>query len=191
MKNATGEFMARIDHDDIWYKDKLKIQVDFLVSNLDFDIIGSQAMYSIKTISEKRDRLTKLPCSYMEIRQRFTYGNPFIHSAILLRASVIKDVGGYDERFKFAQDYELWSRILQKSKGANLSVALCRLGIDNGSISSKNAKSQRAFALYAKILASKRLGFSLGFLRHFVKDAVFILSPKILIHRLRNANRFS
>ena len=50
----------------------------------------------------------------------------FIHSAILVRAQAIRDLNGYNENYRYAQDYELWTRLLSKSKCHNLVDAICK-----------------------------------------------------------------
>jgi hypothetical protein len=42
--------------------------------------------------------------------------NPFIHGSMLIKKSVIEEIGSYDEKFKYAQDYKLYIDLLRSNK---------------------------------------------------------------------------
>jgi hypothetical protein len=46
--------------------------------------------------------------------------NPLVHSSVMMRTSLVEDVGGYDERLPVAQDYDLWLRLAPLTRFANL-----------------------------------------------------------------------
>ena len=41
------------------------------------------------------------------------FKNPFVHGSLMINKKVLQDLGGYDERFYYAQDYELMKRLLK------------------------------------------------------------------------------
>ena len=43
------------------------------------------------------------------------YLNPFVHGTLLIKEKIIKELGGYDERFYYAQDYKLFKDLLNKN----------------------------------------------------------------------------
>ena len=56
--------------------------------------------------------------------------------------------GGYDENFKFTQDYDLWIRMIKYGKFIKLKEKLLYLRVHNNSISSKKNKMQRFYSLF-------------------------------------------
>jgi hypothetical protein len=74
-------------------------------------------------------------CESRELRWRMLFGNPFIHTAVMLRrAQVLRTVGFYDETFACAQDYELWFRITDELPVANIPELLVRRRVHSQAI---------------------------------------------------------
>ena len=72
--------------------------------------------------------------------------NPFIHGTLIIKENVFKDIGYYDERFYFAQDYKLFYDLLNKGyKVKTLNEALYILNTENN-ISSENLDRQNYYA---------------------------------------------
>lgn len=102
------KFIARMDADDISYKDRLEKQLDFLLKNGDIDVVGG----AIEEIDERglsRRKIIKYPLSHNECYSFFKYRNPLAHPAILFRKSFFDKVGHlYQEAYKKNQDTMLW-----------------------------------------------------------------------------------
>ncbi len=67
-----------------------------------------------------------LPVDYDRIRWVLHFYCPFVHSAVVFRAAVVRAMGDYDEAFVYAQDYDLWSRLAVAHRVANLPDSLVR-----------------------------------------------------------------
>jgi len=78
------------------------------------------------------------------IRWRLLFDNVLAHSGVMFRRKLIDIIGPYDESVRFAQDYELWSRMIQVTKVANLQEPLlvCRRGYADR-ISEKHLREQQ------------------------------------------------
>ncbi len=59
-----------------------------------------------------------------ELRRLLLRRNPLAHGATMLRVAAVRSVGGYDERLSYAQDYDLWLRLLDVGRFAVLSEIL-------------------------------------------------------------------
>jgi hypothetical protein len=69
----------------------------------------------------------------LRIRWKCLLGNPFAHPTVMLRREVIERHGlRYDENFRTAQDYELWTRLLTVTSGANLREPLLQYRLRDG-----------------------------------------------------------
>ncbi|MBU0597098.1 glycosyltransferase [Patescibacteria group bacterium] len=133
LKECEGEYIARLDADDVSNRERLKIQMDFMENNKEVALCGSQGMY----ISEDGKKLGEknLPTHYKDIKDKLLFNNQFIHSSLFLRRAVIDKVGFYNESFKTSQDYELVLRLAKNYPVVNLTERLVSWRVHPGSIS--------------------------------------------------------
>ena len=52
------------------------------------------------------------------------FDNPFVHTSVAFRRDIVSALGGYDETLPWAQDWELWSRVLRAHDGVNVADRL-------------------------------------------------------------------
>ena len=176
IKIACGEYLARMDGDDIALPKRLKRQVEFMKKNKDLAFCGTNVIL----VDEKGKKLKqkKLPLSSKKIRSQVMHFCPFIHPTLFFRQNVLLSAGKYNENFQFAQDYELILRLLEKFKGANINEPLLyyRVGL-NKAISLKNLKKQEYFALKARWLAITKYHYSLLESWKMIKPLLSYLIP--------------
>src|SRR5205085_1179096 len=115
---ARGEFIARQDHDDMSYPDRLAKQVAHLRAHPDCVLLGTEAFATIGDES-KAYRLLR-PGGTESIRWYLCFDNAFIHSTVMFRRDVLqKEFVGYPTSFH-SEDYALWSRMAGQRETANL-----------------------------------------------------------------------
>lgn len=139
---ARGQFIARMDADDICEPHRLERQVQFLRDNPNVGIVGSSRIL----IDEAGREVAFAPAaeSDLAIRWKCLLGNPFAHPTVMLRREVFEAHGlRYDESFRTAQDYELWTRLLSHTCAANLAEPLLRYRLRAG-VSRLNKAEQLA-----------------------------------------------
>ena len=117
---AKGDFIARMDQDDISFPDRIEKQVTFLETHKDVDICGTQ-FYYLKGNNLEMGPYN--PCTNGEIVVSMLFNNCLCHPSVMMRASVLLDEARYDKD-AVAEDYEIWLRKLCKYKMANLSEKL-------------------------------------------------------------------
>jgi len=121
---ATGELIARQDADDVSHRERLSRQAEFLDAHTDVVLVGSRA----RIIDEAgRDTGLRLDCccEYESIRWDLLFDNSFVHTAVMFRRAVIaNELGGYDESFRYNEDYDLWSRVSYSHRVENLARVL-------------------------------------------------------------------
>lgn len=123
IKAAHGEFVARMDADDISLPQRLEKQVDFLTQNPDYGLVGTWA----KVVQNEKVRAYhKRPGDNTILQYYLLFNTPFTHSSVMMRKSVLDEVGLYDENLPkiYPEDYELWQRVAEVSKVANLPEVL-------------------------------------------------------------------
>lgn len=122
VRQAIGDYIARIDTDDLSYEHRLEKQYNFLLKNKDYTMVGAQRI--IRNIASKESYKDELPITVEDVRKVALRKNPFFHSLVMIRKDIIEHVGMYNENFKYVQDFELWSRIIHQYKTANLQEIL-------------------------------------------------------------------
>jgi glycosyltransferase involved in cell wall biosynthesis len=113
---ARGEYIARMDADDISFPLRLERQVTFMDNNLDVVVCGTLKETIGNTGFYKSEFLYN-PKTHERIKCSLLFGNPIAHSSAIIRKIVILEKGiRYDETFYSNQDYELWSRLINIGK---------------------------------------------------------------------------
>ena len=138
IKESKGQILARQDSDDVSLPNRLEIQYSELQKS-QLDACTTRA--HIKNSKRSIPRFSHLlPLSIV-----IKYKNPFIHGTLMIRKSVILNIGMYDENIKYAQDYKLFLELLKKNyKIRILRKKLYVLNMKNN-ISSLKKEEQRSF----------------------------------------------
>lgn len=132
---AHGKYIARMDADDISLPNRIEKQVSFLEENPDYGICGTNAW----RINEKNKIIgvSLLPTESDEILTVSQFYCVFYHPSVMIRSTLYKE-NIYDDNYLFAEDLELWKRLLDKTKGKNLEERLFCYRLLNTSISMKS-----------------------------------------------------
>ncbi|TDG37146.1 glycosyltransferase family 2 protein [Pedobacter changchengzhani] len=154
LRLSKGKYIARMDADDIAHPNRLKKQFHFLQSNPTYKLCGSNAIYMDYT--GKRSCKLRRPKYNDEIKVFQLFRNAFVHPAIMADTAIIKSFA-YQEEYKYAEDYFLFSQIVMQHKSFNLNSAELSYRIHEESISSKKIKEMMQSEI-------KTMAFLLSFL---------------------------
>jgi glycosyltransferase involved in cell wall biosynthesis len=133
---ARGALVARQDADDVSHLDRLARQVAFLDSHPDVALLGTQVRHISSDGSSVRAAGWEKAVTGVGIRWQILFDSPFIHATAMFRTGVVREeLGGYDEGFATSQDYELWSRIVERYPAGNLPEALLDFRSHSGTVS--------------------------------------------------------
>lgn len=133
LQMSKGELIARQDADDISYPTRLDQEVRFMDGNPEIVLVGTRARAIDERSKPKKIEL-RIPTGLLAIRWFLMFQNAFIHSSVMFRKNVIwEKLGGYDETFSRAQDYEMWSRVTRAYKVDNLAEILLDYRFEYGS----------------------------------------------------------
>lgn len=154
LKLANGKYIARADNDDLSYPSRLLQQYNFLEENEHIGIVGG----AMELISESGKKIGKrvYHTTDSKIRKYIFFYSPFAHPLIMIRKAILDKAGYYDPLFSPADDYELYFRIGQLSKFANLPDVLMQYRISSGSMTSQQTKKMelatiRVRKMYANV----------------------------------------
>ncbi|MBK1617418.1 hypothetical protein CKO42_02890 [Lamprobacter modestohalophilus] len=154
---ARGDFIARMDADDISLPSRFEKQVKFLQDKPHIAALGVW-----KELIDESGRCffqEKLPTDPEIIHYALLIGNCFTHPSMMFRREAVIKVGCYQNRAgKYAQDYDLWLRLSHSYDLANLSEFLIQYRVHSGQASTKKLRVQTKTALcYRKIAAKERI----------------------------------
>jgi hypothetical protein len=153
---AEGEFIARMDADDVAKPDRLERQVRFLDEHTSVVLVGS----SVEIIDAKSRVLRKvtLPTDPETIKvQMREQGCVVFHPTVVVRRHVLNQMGGFRKAYQYAEDYDLWLRMIEKFDLANIGDALLGYRRHERSVSYKNSRQQSLSSLCARTVARLRL----------------------------------
>lgn len=140
IQHANGKYIARMDADDISLLERIEKQVDFLEANPDIAFCGTNAWH-INEVG-KKNGFSCLPRTNEEINKFKFYACPFYHPSVIGRSAIYKE-NFYDENFLYAEDYELWIRVLENYKGYNLKERLIFYRIFSAQTSKSRSNEQQ------------------------------------------------
>lgn len=134
---AKGEWLARLDADDICKKDRVKTQVDFAIKNTQYSIIGSSCDFINK---EGKYLFSKYyPSNHNQIKSAIEKAGAFFpHSSVLINKRVFHELGGYNICMKYSQDFELWLRASSRFKIFSINEPLVSIRIHSKRVSNHN-----------------------------------------------------
>jgi len=126
---AKGNYIARLDADDIAYSTRLERQVEFMEQNPNIGVCGTYQKHFGKGV----DWIHKPPTTIENCRANLLFGCDICHSTLMIRKEIfISNNLFYDNKF-LAEDFELWSRAVAVTNFINIPEVLggYRLGEDN------------------------------------------------------------
>lgn len=120
ISQAQGAYIARMDADDIAMPRRFERQVKFLEANPLIAVLGTQVL-PIDAKGDPAGRATAFPTDPATIANALLEkGCVFRHPTIMARREALQSVGGYRADLAYAEDFDLWLRMAERFKLANL-----------------------------------------------------------------------
>ncbi len=151
---AKGKYIARQDADDISKPERFEKEVSFMEENPHVGLLSCWFEFIDETGQVRRQ--ARLPVEDGLLRERLIEINQFSHPGAMIRKEILTHTGLYREYFKYAQDYDLWLRISEKSEISNLPDFLVQYRESAAAISSKLILLQSRYAGVAREMALQR-----------------------------------
>lgn len=140
---SKGVYIARMDSDDISYNNRIETQVKYLRDNKDIDIVGTFAKHF-----GSKDSLNITPLTNKdEVKIQLFTNATLIHPTVMIRKKFLDDFKiRYNSKFLCAQDFELWSRCVDKGSIEIIPEVLLLYRIHSKQISSEKRLLQKQYA---------------------------------------------
>lgn len=130
---SNGLYIARMDADDVSLPDRFMKEVAFLNTYPEIAVVGTASYIIDQEGNVIRILIPSKSPRYCDFLKK----NQIIHGSIMLRRSILKKYSGYDELFRYCQDYALWLQMAKMEKISNIQEILYKLRIHGDSISRK------------------------------------------------------
>jgi len=105
---ARGDWIARMDADDVAHPERLMRQLRALQADPSIHVLGTQAV-EVDAAGRARG-VRRVPLAPEDVRAVLPWTNPIVHPSVMFRREVILSVGSYDPSLRHAEDYDLWLR---------------------------------------------------------------------------------
>lgn len=174
LQYATGEYVARMDGDDISIPERFEKELAFLHAHPECDAVGAL----MQRFNE--DGLADvMPAKEYVDKYDMRNGPPLFHATIMTYKRVYDALGGYTvaERTKRAQDYDLWFRFFAAGYTAyNLQETLYLVREDI------NAVKRRTFKVRWNAFKTTRIGYKmLGFPKSWLLKSFLLMIGKSIV----------
>lgn len=134
---ASGEYIARMDADDISLPKRLELQIKAIQEN-NVDICGSWFQYH----GQHDKRIIRHPENDVNIKIKLLFEVPFAHPTVVMKKKVARDLGYLSEWDK-VEDYDLWVRAVKNNyKMMNVQEVLLKYRVHNNQVSEKHSREQ-------------------------------------------------
>lgn len=170
LEKAKGEYIARMDGDDISLPRRLEKEVAFLDQHKEYAIVSTNMIYFDENGEWGKSNMLEFPQKEDLVR-----ATPFCHAPCMVRREAYECVKGYsvDKKLLRVEDYHLWFKMYSEGyKGYNLQEPLYKMRDDRKATQRRKYK-YRINEAHVKRLIMKKFGLS-------IKNMVYVLRPLIV-----------
>lgn len=186
LKISTGEYIARMDADDMSHLNRFEKQVTFLDNHLEYAIVGSDVILFDGTENWGYRKMPTEP-----LRKDFLFRIPFMHPTILIRRTVLEELNGYniDKETLRCEDYDLFMRMYGLNYiGYNLNEGLFKVR-ENPEAYKRRKYKYRIDEAKVRYKGYKMLGLGTIGTIYSLKPLIVGLIPSNILAYLRNENK--
>ena len=126
LRQASTRWIARMDADDYSAPIRLEEQIKALAEDHTLICVGTFA-WLFHDDPQVVERMITPPVEFAGIKRAALSELPLIHGSIVVDRKALLDLGGYDERYRYAADTELFDRLIAKYRAANVPKPLLGL----------------------------------------------------------------
>ena len=140
---ARGTYLARMDADDLCRPGRFAKQVAYLDAHPDCVLLGSRVLWVDPDGLPITEAATETTHEQID-RAHLSRGWPVVHPAVMMRADAVRQVGGYRDQYNTLEDFDLFLRLAEVGKLANLPDVLLEYRQHFGSVTHRKVATQQA-----------------------------------------------
>lgn len=176
---AQGEYIARMDGDDLCDPTRFEKEIAFLEEHPEYAIVSTTMKYFDENGVFGQGHVSEAEPT----KESFTRGTPFCHAPCMVRKEAYDAVGGYSisKWLLRNEDYNLWAKMYAKGyKGYNIDEPLYSMRDDRNAVVRRNIRN-RINSIYSLTVAYRMLHFStLGYIKNAMMQIIKIIMPTFI-----------
>lgn len=110
LRKAAGDYMALLDSDDLWDKDKLRLQMEILNRNPDIDLLATNK----DDAKFKKNFVVEIKELMPVTSKLMLYKNFILTSTVVFKKEILGTVGYFNEDMAYCEDMEYFIRVADK-----------------------------------------------------------------------------
>lgn len=156
---ACGEYIARMDADDISLPKRFEKQTAYMDEHVDIAVCGT----AIEMFCDNKVIGRRFPSSEPEkLKEDLFFSCGVAHPSVMMRKTVIVGLGGYDPMFNGMEDYELWCRVAEKYRLTVLPEVLLRYRIHHAQVTQNQSPKYEEQLRLLKRRQTEQLGITVS-----------------------------
>ena len=139
---CTGDYIFRMDSDDISFEKRFEIQSNYVETHPEIDVLGGDIEEFNESPEEPNLRKRICHPDHEDIVKMGKRRNPMNHVTVCIKKDALEKAGGYLP-LRYVEDYYLWIRMINKGFHlANINETLVYVRVGNGFASRRGYKEQ-------------------------------------------------
>ena len=195
---ARGEYVARMDGDDVCLPGRLAHQVAFMEAHREIGMCGTW----VEIIGEPSGQIWRYPCDPDTVKCSHIFGPVLAHPSVMMRRTFLNETRLlYDPLFKHSEDFDMWVRASEYTSLANIGKVLLRYRLHPQQVGRLHSEEQVATAGKIRLAQLYKLGIipsteefrihqSISLWR-FESDMLFVEKVEKWFCKLLNANMYT
>ena len=174
---ASGDYIVRMDADDISYKDRIEKQLKFIIENPEYAIVSGRAeIFDDNGIYKTTSKHGEV------IKNDLVKGNQFIHPTMIINKKILLKIGGYPE-FRRVEDYAMVMNLYANGyKGYIMNEILIKYRMDKNGYKKKKYKD-RITEMKVRLKYFKKMQVSLKSYIYILKPIFVGIIPKFILKK--------
>jgi glycosyltransferase involved in cell wall biosynthesis len=153
LQEIKTPWIARMDADDYCHPRRFEAQMNAIKADATLGCVGTFAWFFTEDPAQ-RDQIVSRPVDHASIRKTLLWSSPIVHSTTFLKTNPLREVGGYDERYRYSADLDLYDRLITKCHAANVPEPLLGLRRHPGQDSHSVKAIKESIQIFQRRLAS-------------------------------------
>ena len=182
LKKSRGEYIARMDADDLSKPERFEKQIVFLTEHPEYALVGCGA----DLIDDGGTWGERMPAEKPQ-KNDFLWSSPFMHPTIVIRKKVLEELGGYttEDYAERTEDYELFMRLYAAGyRGYNLQESLFQYREDRNAYRKRKYK-YRVNEAKVRYRGYRELGILPGHIHNVIKPLIVGMIPVQWMQKIR------